>query len=228
MAEALIVATGATIAWAIVGFAIPWMTRLAVLYRLHDLRDDLYDVAERFPTARETRTYRNVEFLVTMALHTVRERSYEESVGLAAVLFRRDHQSISPEDRKAAESGVKALEFEADEIFTGEDGKAALAKLFCVPSSTGWLMALRVIFGKPFVMLVFPAVMVGALFRKLLLRRRQVDAVLDGVPQMARSVPQLADRPSPRGTLDTIRILSTLIPRRVDISRALGLKQEFV
>lgn len=224
MAEVLIVAGCATMAWAILGFAIPWMTRLAVLYRLHDLRDDLYDAAERFPPARQTRTYRSIEFLVTMALHIVRERSYEESVEYAAVLLNVD-KAASHDDREGSQAFIKATEREASEVFLGEHGKAALATLRAVPSSAGWLMAMRVIFGKPSVMLALITLIAGALIKRALGGRRQGDGNSHSAPPMAGSMPQFFNQTNRRGTLDTIRILSTVTPRRIDVSRALGLKQ---
>ena len=80
----LVVCLAAT--WVALFVVHPSMMQKLSLYGLHDVRDELYVFSNRYPKALDTLIYRDLEFLLTLAIHVVRERPWTESVGFATIL----------------------------------------------------------------------------------------------------------------------------------------------
>lgn len=59
---------------------IPWLGQKSTLYGLHELRDQLYQLADERPWLRETLLYRDVEHFFAAAIHVVRDRPFHASL----------------------------------------------------------------------------------------------------------------------------------------------------
>jgi hypothetical protein len=122
---------------------IPWMTRCGSLYLLHNLRDALYDVGGEVAGARDTLIYRDTEYLVTLAIHSVRDLPYRDAVAYLA-MYRRSSDRENPRAAQYAR--------ELDNVFVGELGAKALNVMREVVRGVPAAMVVRVAFGHPVVL----------------------------------------------------------------------------
>jgi hypothetical protein len=151
-AETIVALACALIAVGCLYGAIPWMTRCGSLYMLHNLRDNLYEVGDESPAARDTLIYLDTEFVVTLAIHVVRDLSYRDAAGYLTALVRAENgQQDGPR--------AKQYHLELDRVFVGQSGAKALTVMRDVVERVPSALALRVTFGHPVVM---AAVTVGA------------------------------------------------------------------
>jgi hypothetical protein len=60
------------------GYVLPWAVRLACLYELHTLRDELFVAAEDNPELREARVFRSVDRAEAYSIHLIRDRSHSD------------------------------------------------------------------------------------------------------------------------------------------------------
>jgi hypothetical protein len=141
-AQAVFVALSA--AFAVVVFVrwIPWVGRLLALYGLHGLRDQLYEAAREYPTARKTRLYRDVEAYFCCLIKTVREEPVEVAVSIYLDLL-----DSRPTERQKSLSRIYSQE--RDQDFAGEKGQRAHDAIVSSCYYTRRFMMIYVFMGHP-------------------------------------------------------------------------------
>jgi hypothetical protein len=58
--------------------AVPWLGQKIALYGLHELRDRVYEIGRTNEWARDTLTYRDVDFLLSIYIHVVRDQAFQD------------------------------------------------------------------------------------------------------------------------------------------------------
>jgi hypothetical protein len=66
---------GLAVALFVLFFAIPWLAKRWAVYKLHDIRDEMAEVAAENPALLRTLVYRDIDALLAVALHLTREHS---------------------------------------------------------------------------------------------------------------------------------------------------------
>ena len=158
ISKVLIFIACATVAWTVFCVVIPWMAKLASLYELHNIRDEVYGVVSKLPAARQTTIYRDTEFLVTMAIHTVRERPLGEAVGYALTLLKEEKPSAEAE--QAAEEHIEVWKEEMRTVFASEEGHQVLHLLSHAPKRAAGVCLVRVMCVNPVTFFVMVAAFV--------------------------------------------------------------------
>jgi hypothetical protein len=110
------------IAVIIMGYWIPWVGRLLAVYGLHGIRDRIYAAARIHPVARETELYRDLELLLTVLIHVVRDQPTSFSLAFLALLRRKPSFDTPPQK-------WKTYDRERDEIFKDRSGQMALDEM---------------------------------------------------------------------------------------------------
>jgi hypothetical protein len=184
----------ASVALVTVGAVLPWITKLVALYGLHSVRERVYAVKDEFPAAAKTRLYRDMEFLVTMAIHVVRERPFSEAVAYLGTMLSSKRES-NPERDARAQRRRGVWDRERRDVF-GPSRDRLVEELITAPSECIFWMMVRVGGGRPtmqalsILMLVYVATRVG--FRMARRPRVDLDAFSSAVPRMPGKPPRAA------------------------------------
>jgi hypothetical protein len=193
------------------GVVVPWLTRKVALYGLHGVRDRVYAVAEQDPTIRKTRFYRDVEFLVTMAIHVVRQRPYSEAVAYLGAFMSSKAETRDPDSEERARRRLQIWERERVEVFEAQREGSYDALAHAPRDSVQW-MILRVAGGKPVMQLVSTVTVLCILFMQKIKKKKKKPDPRTAHPKpcpdlFSSAVPRLPGTPPRAVTAEGLRAM---------------------
>jgi hypothetical protein len=181
IANLVLLAICAQIAFVAIFRAVPWMVKTGALYALHTLRDRLYAAAQRTPAIRETLIYRDVEFLLCSFLHICRDKTAKDVRLLASALHERPHRDVTPGSWRRT-----IYDTELDSIFAGSKGHAALIELFDISQRAKPVVLLRSLGENP--LLLAACIVVAAVTGAFVTLAIAISKVFDARPDPADSI----------------------------------------
>jgi hypothetical protein len=146
LAHILVFLVCGSAAWVALCVVIPWLTRRMALYGLHTARDQVYETAEKFPAALESLLYRDVEFILSYAIHVVRERDWPEALALASKLHGSSKKARPSWRRKRYNAEISSL-------YMRRGGKRALRAILTAPENVRSFLMIRVVGSNPFLLI---------------------------------------------------------------------------
>ena len=176
---------------ALIGFFIPHVTRILSVIWLHALRDRLYGLAIENRWLLKTHFYRYVEFIVTGSIHIVRDATLEDSLQLLG--NRATHRGKISDSRVEALRGEYMLDIGIAKSQLGnESGVEVLNEVISLAKETDGPVALRVLFGHPLPIILFPALATSIIAYALCIELR--DAIGSSPKAQGKFIRSMAKR----------------------------------
>jgi hypothetical protein len=188
--------------WLLLYCFLPWVGKLTAIYIIHDARDRIFEAAHKCELFASTNIYRDAEYVCTVSLHILRERSYGAAVALGSDWSQSCEKS--PDRGRCSE-----YKSEFEEVFRGTNGTESIRVLVKSIQNARTAVACRVLSGNPAAMLVGSAALIlsasaaALLFLSKLLSHREDVALEDPMPNQSS---QLICIPTVRPHADNERL----------------------
>ena len=154
MIDVLIVAAAACITIVALFVVVPWVGRQIATALLFGVRDELFVATHAQPELRDTRIYRDMEFLTAVALHTTRKRSVADAARFFRVLSQ-DRPQRTVEQEVAAAKRLEVYNAERESAFA--DHPEVLDALYGVVGKLRTPLVIRIICAHPLAWIAFAA-----------------------------------------------------------------------
>lgn len=185
MGNLIIVGVALLTSWFVLFWWIPWLAKRGALFGLHGLRDRLYRARRKFPKAMDTLIYRDVEYIVSVYIHLIRDRTYIE----AGRVWKR----VQSRESEPHQGFTRNYDDEITSIYytPNNDGRRALSEVISVFGGIDYFIILYLIGGHPAALvatlMLLPFVLIYVVCQRLL-------RALNTSPEPTERIPSMVQR----------------------------------
>ncbi len=176
--ESVLVAAMLWLTVLVVFGVLPWTTQLVAIYAIHGLRDRMFKIYRTFPAAGRSVLYRDLDALLAVSLHVVRDHSYRD----CATLLGGRETAHAPTWRR------RRYQWEESNLYSDERGREALGDMMAIVTNLRVFLAMRMVTGHPAILMLafvsFPFAFARFALSTATIGIKRVDAIESAVARI--------------------------------------------